>query len=410
MKGKIRILKTIIILVVIFFMPDATLAESRDSTSFLSKQRFVHRIGIDLRPEYIIPANNFLKGENEKMQPIRNSFSTHLKYSFQSHSDSYIDRIFGGSYQGIGLAYYTFGEKKCMGDPLSLYLFQGARLARLNNRLAFNYEWNLGISSGWVPHDFETNHYNTIIGSKLNAYINANFYLNWMLSHKLDLITGVSLTHFSNGNTGFPNGGLNSVGLKTGLVYNFNRKSHNFSEASFLTPISEFPRHISYDLVLFGSWRRKGVKYGDERILSPHSYNVLGFNFAPMYNVGYKFRAGVSLDGYYDGSANIYSQPYITGTEPKFFKPPLHEQLALGISGRTEYVMPYFSVNIGLGVNILQSGYDLKTIYQVLALKIKVTQSSFIHIGYSLQNFDTPSFLMLGVGFRFNNKYPSLQH
>ena len=410
MKGKIRILKTIIILVVIFFMPDATLAESRDSTSFLSKQRFVHRIGIDLRPEYIIPANNFLKGENEKMQPIRNSFSTHLKYSFQSHSNSYIDRIFGGSYQGIGLAYYTFGEKKCMGDPLSLYLFQGARLARLNNRLAFNYEWNLGISSGWVPHDFETNHYNTIIGSKLNAYINANFYLNWMLSHKLDLITGVSLTHFSNGNTGFPNGGLNSVGLKTGLVYNFNRKSHNFSEASFLTPISEFPRHISYDLVLFGSWRRKGVKYGDERILSPHSYNVLGFNFAPMYNVGYKFRAGVSLDGYYDGSANIYSQPYITGTEPKFFKPPLHEQLALGISGRTEYVMPYFSVNIGLGVNILQSGYDLKTIYQVLALKIKVTQSSFIHIGYSLQNFDTPSFLMLGVGFRFNNKYPSLQH
>ena len=403
-------MKTIIILVVVFFMPDIILAENRDSSSFLSKQGFVHRIGIDFRPEYIIPANEFLKGENEKMKPIRNSFSTHLKYSFQNHHNSYIDRIFGGSYQGIGFSYYTFGEKKSMGNPLALYLFQGARLARLNNRTSFNYEWNLGLSAGWKPYDFETNYYNTLIGSKVNAYINANFYFNRMLSQKFDLITGITLTHFSNGNTGFPNGGLNSIGLKTGLVYNFNRNNRNLSEASFLTPITAFPRHISYDLVLFGSWRRKGVKYGDDRVLSPHSYNVLGFNFAPMYNVGYKFRAGVSLDGYYDGSANIYTQPFVTGMQPQFYNPPLKEQFALGISGRTEYVMPYFSVNIGIGLNILQSGEDIKTIYEVLALKIKVTQYSFIHIGYSLQNFNTPSFLMLGVGFRFNNKYPTLHH
>ena len=391
-------------------MPEIILAEGSDSTSFLSKHRFVHRLGIDLRPEYIIPANDFLKGENEKKRPIRNSFSTHLKYSFQNHHNSYIHRTFEGSYQGIGFAYYTFGEKKSMGDPFAIYLFQGTRLGRLNDKLSINYEWNLGLSAGWVPLDFETNHYNTIIGSKVNAYINANFYFIRMLSQKLDFAVGINLTHFSNGNTGFPNGGLNNVGLRAGLVYNFNRNNRDLSKTSFLTPISEFPRHISYDLVFFGSWRRKGVEYGDDRILSPHSYNVLGFNFAPMYNVSYKFRTGVSLDGYYDGSANIYTQPFISGMQPQFFKPPLKEQFALGISGRTEYVMPYFTVNIGVGLNILQSGKDLKTLYQILALKIKVTQFSFIHIGYSLQNFNAPSFLMLGVGLRFNNKYPSLRH
>ena len=410
MKGKVWILKTIITLVVMLFMTDILLAKSSDSISFLSKQPFVHRVGIDVRPEYIIPANDFLRRENEKMKPINRSFSTHIKYSFQSHHNSYIDRIFGGSYQGIGLAYYTFGEKKCMGDPLALYLFQGARLARLNNRITFNYEWNFGLSAGWIPHDYETNPYNAIIGSRINAYINTDFYLNWMLSRKLDLTTGIILTHFSNGNTRFPNGGLNSVGVKTGLVYNFNRKNRSLSDVSFRTPISEFPRHISYDLVLFGSLRRKGVVYENERIPSPHSYTVLGFNFAPMYNIGYKFRAGVSLDGYFDGSANIYTKPYIAGTEPQFFKPPLNEQLALGISGRTEYVMPYFSVNLGIGVNVLQKGDDLKTLYQTLALKVNVTRVSFVHIGYCLQNFDTPSFLMLGIGFRFNNKYPSLRH
>ena len=426
MWSKLRILKAITFLVV-FFMTNVISAKSRnvhnmseiDSDSItnpardnniLSGKRFVHRIGIDLRPEYIIPANPFLKGENEKIQPIRNSFSTHLKYSFQSHQNTNMDRIFGGAYQGIGLAYYTFGEKKCLGDPIAFYLFQGARLAHLNYRISLNYEWNFGLSAGWKPHDYETNYYNTIIGAKINAYINTNFYLNWVLSRKLDLMTGITLTHFSNGNTRFPNAGLNSVGLKAGLVYNFNRKNPLLRETSFLTPIQNFPRHISYDLVLFGSWRRKGIAIGEERIPSPHSYNVLGFNFAPMYNIGYKFRTGVSLDGYYDGSANIYVPPYIVGTEPQFFKPPFREQLALGLSGRAEYVMPYFSVNFGLGANILHSGGDLKAFYQILALKINVTRNSFIHIGYKLKNFETPNFLMLGIGYRFNNKYPSLRH
>ena len=103
----------------------------------------------------------------------------------------------------------------------------------------------------------------------------------------------------------------------------------------------------------------------------------------------------------------MYTEDYIVGTTQEFFKPPVNKQLALGVSGRAEYVMPYFSVNFGLGVNVLHGGGDLKSFYQVLALKIEVTRSSFIHIGYNLQNFHTPNFLMLGIGFRFNNKYPT---
>lgn len=66
-----------------------------------------------------------------------------------------------------------------------------------------------------------------------------------------------------------------------------------------------FPRHFSYDLTFFGSWRRKGIEVGDKQYAAPDAYTVLGFNFASMYNFGYKFRAGVSLDGVYDSSANV---------------------------------------------------------------------------------------------------------
>lgn len=122
-------------------------------------------------------------------------------------------------------------------------------------------------------------------------------------------------------------------------------------------------------------------------------------------------RVGASLDGVYDSSANIYTEDYIYGYGDKnpgytFYKPALNKQLALGISARAEYVMPFFDVGLGIGTNVLHGGGDLKGLYQILALKVKITRHSFIHIGYNLQNFDTPNYLMLGFGFRLNNQHP----
>lgn len=385
--------------------PLSNIAFAQDTISPTSG-RYLHRIGVNVRPGYVIPTHVFLEGQNMKGKPIEGSLSAHLKYSFQFRPNSLTDRIYGGVYQGIGLAYYTFGNKEELGSPLAVYLFQGARIKSFNPRLSLNYEWNFGVSSGWKPYDYYTNSYNHIIGSKVNAYLNVNVYLNWMLSRYVDVVSGVDLTHFSNGNTKYPNGGLNTVGLKVGVVYNFNRE--DLSSSGLYQPhIPEYPRHISYDLVLFGSWRRKGVAFVDEQVASPHAYTVLGFNFNPMYNFGYKFRAGLSLDGVYDGSANVYTADYIVGTKQEFFKPPVKQQLALGISARGEYVMPYLTVGLGLGANVLHAGGDLKSFYQILALKVELTRSSFLHIGYSLHNFHTPNYLMLGIGYRFNNKYPT---
>ena len=329
------------------------------------------------------------------------------------------DRIYGGAYQGFGLSATTFGDKKQLGDPISFYVFQGARIARFNPCLSLNYEWNFGLSAGWKPYDNDYNSYNGAVGSRMNAYINAGIYLNWAFSRYFDLIIGGDFTHFSNGNTKFPNAGVNTTGAKIGLVYNFNRTEEELTKSLLRPAIPRFPRHISYDLVLFGSWRRKGVYIGDGRqIASPGSYPVAGFNFAPMYNLGYKFRVGASLDGVYDGSANVYTymEDYIVdsngnGTPPprQFLKPGIQHQLSLGVSGRAEYVMPYFTIGVGIGANVLGRG-DLRGLYQILALKIGITRSTFLHIGYNLQNFQTPNYLMLGLGFRFNNKYPKVRH
>ena len=56
-------------------------------------------------------------------------------------------------YYGIGFYSANFFDKKDLGLPFALYLFQGATVRRFNPKWALNYEWNLGMSFNWDPYD-----------------------------------------------------------------------------------------------------------------------------------------------------------------------------------------------------------------------------------------------------------------
>lgn len=378
--------------------------QGRDSSA-LAVHRFIHRLEAEYRPGHVFPTNSFLAGLNGQEKPVRHAWSAHLKYAFQYGAGSLEDRIFGGVYQGIGVGRYSFGNRREIGTPIAIYCYQGARIAAIAPRVSLNYEWNFGLSFGWKPYDREENPANVMVGSRMNAYINMGVYLDYVLSPRVNLNTGVTLTHFSNGNTGFPNAGLNMIDFKAGVVYHINRAEACISKRLNHRAVPAFPRHMSYDVVAFGSWRRKGYFDDEKFVPSPNAYRVLGASVAAMYNVSYKFRIGAAVDWVYDASANVFVKKDFS-RDGAFVDPPFDAQTAWGLSGRAEYVMPYFIVGIGLGANVLHRGGDLKSFYQMLLLKIAMTRNLFLHIGYNLKDFRDPNFLMLGVGFRFNNKYP----
>ena len=381
--------------------------QGNDSLVDVSPRKFVHGLRVEGRPEYIFPTSSFLKGENAEGRIIRGAFSTHVKYLFRYCPGSIDERIYGDVYQGVGLGFYNFGESRQLGNPVAFYLFQGARISSLAPWLSLYYEWNFGLSAGWKPYDSYYNSYNTMIGSKVNAYINANFYLRWRLSPRVSLLSGLTVSHFSNGNTKIPNAGLNTIGGNIGLECNFYRKDDLKSlERKVALTTQPFRRHFTYDFVFFGSWHDRLVKTSDGFSPSPEAYPVFGFNFTPMYNLNYKFRLGVSLDGTFDGGANLYTEGDVYGKVDKsdIVRPPLGDQFALGLSGRAEYVMPFFVVGVGIGANVIGKN-DLNMFYQLLTLKIALSRAVFLHVGYRLQNFNEPNFLMLGIGFRFNGKY-----
>lgn len=372
-------------------------------------RRFVHEVEVECRPGYVFPTNPFLKGWNFKGQSIRNFLALHLKYAFRYLPGSVADRIYGGVYQGVGVAGYTFGNRQELGNPFALYLFQGARIFRFSSRLSFHYEWNFGLSAAWKYYDPERNCYNVMMGSRMNACLHAGFYAAWRLSPLFDLQTGFGFTHFSNGNTRFPNAGINLADLKVALSCRLDDDKRMLSrKLEAIREIPAFPRHVCYELAVFGSWRRKGYFRGGEFVPSPKVYRVIGANFAALYNVGYRFRAGLALDGVYDASANVFVLND-SSIPDGFVKPPFNAQIALGVSGRVEYVMPYFIVGVGMGTNVLHRGGDLEAFYQMLVLKMRMTRNLFLHIGYNLQEFKTPNFLMLGIGCRFNNRYPKIR-
>ena len=370
-------------------------AQEPDSVWVDSVSTVAHRIAFDAVPSTIFHTNEFLRGGNDETRTMNHDMTFTLKYAFMNRDEVRPGSIHHGAYQGVGVARHEFN--RWLSNPISVFLFQGAPIVNLSRRLSFNYEWNLGMAFGWNAFDEETNPENKVIGSKITAYLDVDFYIRWMLSRHLDFNAGVSLSHFSNGNTAYPNMGLNTGGIRLGLAYYVNRE---------LPPAQKVQREkapacrgLYTDVVLYGAWKH-GVYYFDgDSYLVPGVHAVMGFNVNPMYRFNPWLCLGASLDGVYDRSAGRQEDDgYENNVKHKFSR-----QAALGLSARGEFAMPYFSINFGVGTYLLGNRNDFRGVYEVLALKIHVTRRAMLHIGYSLVDFKTPNNLMLGIGWRFMN-------
>lgn len=298
--------------------------------------------------------------------------------------------IHQGAYQGVGLARHEFN--RWLSNPISVYLFQGAPIINLSRRVSLNYEWNLGMAFGWNAYDEETNPENKVIGSKVTAYIDVDMYLRWMLSRHIDLNAGISLSHFSNGNTTYPNLGLNTGGIRLGMAYYINRQQPSTTPA--VKEKAPSCRGLYTDVILYGAWKQGVGHQGDEYYLLPGRYGVMGFNLNPMYRLNPWLSMGASMDGVYDKSVSREND------DSDEVNHTFGRQVALGLSARSEFAMPYFSINFGVGTYVLGNRNNFRGVYEVLALKVHISQRAMLHIGYSLVDFKTPNNLMLGLGWR----------
>ena len=381
MSRLLHILLTIVILTV--SIPHA------DGKDTLSYGGSAHKVTAEIRPSYNIPTHHFYRGSNPSGKAIGPVTSYHLKYSFTS----------SGTYQGIGLAVNDFYQKDIIGPPVALYIFQGARLLDLSRTWSFGYEWNLGLSYGWKETD--------VIQSESNIYINVGLPFTWRPSAGWEVQLGPEYTHFSNGDTCYPNGGANLVGLRLGVSHIFgNDPGESLGREMFSGEESlrnlPFKERICYDITVYGAWRAGRVMDGYRLHLINRAFPLAGICFNPLYTLNRHFSIGPALDIQADRSTGLHS-PVVSEdgkTLVSYSTPGILEQTAVGISARGELKMPFFSINIGAGYNVFRKGEDVKRFYTTYNLKTLITSRIYLNIGYRLSAAQYTHNLMFGVGFR----------
>lgn len=329
---------------------------------------------------------------------LNSALSLHARYAFTFDPESRIGRHYPTAYQGVGIATYTFWDHDLTGTPMALYIFQGAHIADIGSVLSLGYEWNLGISWGWHPND--------AMNSRCNVMINVALPLTWRVSPHWELSLTPDYTHFSNGDTAFPNSGANMFGLRLGATYLF-REEHAVARAKRYISHDEelatksFAEHITYDIIIYGAWRADRFMDGDSFYVVNEALPIVGLNFQPTYQINDHFGLGASLDIQADSSLNLYGGIMDDNSNTiGYSRPPLWQQMEVGLSLRGEVRAPIFTVGVGFGINALNTGYDTSLFYTTFSLKAFLTPSLFLHIGYRYNSTQYTHNLMYGIGFR----------
>ena len=367
----------------------------------------VHNIGVSVGFDYV--ASSVEDDIREKV-PADEKISVHsalpvnLRYSF-SFTNPRVRNYLPGGYQGISVGVLNIGAletngfskaRNNIGYPVLAYLFQGGPFHHFSPELSLNYEWNFGAAIGWKPYSQGNRCFNLTVGSQVNAYLNLGLNLQWQLNHHTAIFAGVSVSHFSNGNTSFPNPGVNSFGARLGVAYTLNPMEKGFEPC---LPDTVRKRKLEYDVSVWGATRRRVYRGGEEPVLLPGHFACAGVSFAPMFRLGNWWRIGGSADIQWDQSSDKKND-YISGdsTEDiKFSSPHFFRQLSVGISAHGELQMPIFAVNVGCGYNIY-APWENRGSYQNITLKTYIGSYFFINVGYQLRNFHQQSSLMLGAG------------
>lgn len=366
-------------------------------------------VGTEMQGDYVIPTDPFFKGSNVEEKRISGSFGTTLRGAFRFNPSSREGMLYPGIYQGAAIGIKTFFHKRLMGNPGSFYVFQGAPFHHFSSRLSLGYEWKFGIAFGWHHTDANPPETSSTISTAVTAHMGVALKLNYTLSSNWLLSLGIEGTHHSNGNTSWRNAGLNSAGLSIGAAYILNPLGSPISPPEKLKEEADSKRWL-FDIMAFGAWRQRVILLPSsiytenwERydVLAPGKYPVFGMQFAPAFTLNRWVAVGPALDIQWDKSADLSNywieKPYEEGLS--FYHVPFGKQISVGLSAHAELTTPIFSVNAGIGYNVVNPKGD-RAFYQSLTVKTFITQHIFLNVGYRLGEFKDPHNIMLGIGYR----------
>jgi hypothetical protein len=377
---------------------------AQDSIS--SKTDVTPFVGLNLNNGALLPTNDFVKGLDNQSSVFT---SLSLKYGYQSLGKNWMDYAFGMPYWGLGLNASYFYCKKELGFPITLFVFQGGTIHKINESLSLNYEWNLGMSFNWKPYDPFDNSENVAIGRSTNAYVAFIPHIKWSISNASDLKFGIGLSHFSNGAQKKPNKGLNLC--STFLEWDYTPE--NKSSVKHISPKIDYclNRRFDYDFLVTVSSRQvefDTLGTGLSSCYVDKNFTVLAMSFSPLFVPDYKYKYGLSFDMLYDESCGAKAwRQYNANDGLTYDRVALGNfwnRFSAGTSLKGEMTMPYYSIFANFGYNWLQGKTKDSRLYQIMGIKFYFKENMFATFGIRATRFSKASYLYWSLGYTFKGK------
>ena len=192
---------------------------------------------------------------------------------------------------GLALVYYDY-HNPVLGRSYAASVYLNKTFwhtARQEGRLRLG----TGLAYFTRAYDQQTNHKNTVVGSPLNATLQARAEYDLALTEHLGLLLGLGLNHYSNGATSKPNFGINLPTLLLGLNY--------YQQRSFQRqPLAPNTRPADLGRTFWNLSASYGFKQISE--LDRNKYAVYSLTLAAGRQVGRKSNLLLGAEGFNDRS------------------------------------------------------------------------------------------------------------
>ncbi len=327
----------------------------------------------------------FLIAHREYMANMEaHAFGFELQYSSDNTGWKQVTDHYKHLKWGTGFSFFNLGNPKINGNVYAWHIHLEANLRK---RKHFQSSLRFGSGIGYFnnPYHFSKNKTNKAIGSRLNGNIQLMYNTYFDVSKKSQIVLGLGITHYSNGNFKRPNLGINVAHWSLGWLQKL--KIEENKQQIILPQL--FPKN-GFEF-LFG-FANKQIAVADTRRFTILSSSLI-YYFKHNETRNWRFGTDVFYDKTY---------PYELFRPDKLKNVKLKDMTEIAFKVGHEFVFGRIAVVTDLGVYAYRpSDYKKRTYF-------KIGFNYFFNKGIVAQtrlksHMAVADYFHWGVGYRFKN-------
>jgi hypothetical protein len=347
---------------------------------------------------YVIPTNDFVRGSNTEKEQIKAFQTFSVKLSKQSYGKKSWEQLYNYPEWGVGISVYDFYNPEEIGNPIAVYGFLNAPFIR-RERFTFNYELGFGATFNWKHFDPIKNSSNTAIGAGESFYIDAGLNIQYVLTKHLNVETGFSLSHFSNGALKKPNLGLNTIAPKISIKYNLDEQPEFIPQK-----IPEFHPHKEWLVSAFFAGTNvvfDSVNVDVQEKFEGITFTVAGITTTFNQHFRRKSKVGIGVAFTYNGSIN--AQVAADHNELEVTKGMFIDKIQVSIFPSYEFVVNRFSLLLQPAFYLYRKeiAHQTPVFHQRIGVKYHISDDFFTGITLRDYDFHVSDFVEWTIGYRF---------